>query len=248
MSCRSKIEWTDATWNPVIGCTKISPGCKNCYAEALAERFRGVPGHPFEDGFDLRLVPHKLDEPLHWLGPRKVFVCSMSDLFHESVPLSYIQRVFQIMEEASWHTFQVLTKRADCLVRYSASLPWPPNVWVGVSIETSDYTWRAHYLAQVPAAVRFVSLEPLLGPIPDLPLESIDWVIVGGESGPKARSMDLDWVRQIRDQCIAHGTAFFLKQLGGCHHRRGGKEAILDGQRWHDFPQAALPVSMGLWA
>lgn len=236
MSDRSRIEWTDSTWNPVRGCTKISPGCKYCYAEVIAERFRGVPDHPFEQGFDLRLVPEKLTEPLHWKRPRKIFVNSMSDLFHEDVPLEYIGQVFKVMSEASWHTFQILTKRSERLVEVSARLPWPHNVWMGVSVELARYTYRASDLARVPAAVRFLSVEPLLGPIPNLPLRNIDWVIVGGESGPHARPMELSWARDIHRQCEKMDVAFFLKQLGGRHGKRGGDEAILDGQRLQEFP------------
>lgn len=244
MSYHSSIEWTDATWNPIRGCTKISPGCKNCYAEALAERFRGVPGHPFEYGFDLRLVPEKLQEPLCWKSPRKIFVCSMSDLFNEGVPQEYIRRVFDVMVQASWHTFQVLTKRSSRLARLSGELSWPSNIWVGVSVETADYTYRARQLATVPSAVRFLSIEPMLGPIPDLPLAGIDWVIVGGESGRCARPMDLTWARDIRNQCEKAGVAFFLKQLGGSHGKRGGPQAMLDGKLWHEFPRPATVVAV----
>ncbi len=172
----TRIEWTDETWNPLRGCTKVSPGCKHCYAETFAERFRGVPGHPFEQGFNLRLAPHKLDEPLRWQRPRRVFVNSMSDLFHEDVPLDYIQRVFGVMAEASKHTFQVLTKRSGRLVALHEQLPWPANVWMGVSVESRAYVQRIEDLVQVPAAVRFLSCEPLLGPIPELPLSGIDLV------------------------------------------------------------------------
>jgi protein gp37 len=240
MSGQSNIEWTDATWNPVRGCTKVSPGCKFCYAEALAERFRGVLGHPYEQGFDLRLVPEKLLEPLHWKQPRKIFVNSMSDLFHENVPFDYIQSAFDVMVKAYWHTFQVLTKRSDRMVELSQYLPWPPNVWMGVSVESAPYIYRSEDLASVPAAIRFLSVEPLLGAIPALPLHGIDWVIVGGESGPHARPMELGWARDIRDQCQRIGVAFFLKQLGGRRKKRGGEHAVLDGRKWHEFPVKAL--------
>jgi protein gp37 len=239
MSYHSKIEWTDASWNPILGCTKISPGCQNCYAEALAERFRGVPGHPFERGFDLRLVKEKLTLPLDWRKPRKIFVCSMSDLFHEGVPDDYIARVFDVMAEANWHTFQVLTKRSARLLELGRRLPWSPNIWIGVSAENAEYTYRAQHLSGISAAVRFLSLEPLLGPIPDLPLFGIDWVILGGESGRKARPMDLEWARSIRRQCARAGVPFFLKQLGGSRSKRGGAEALLDGRQWHQFPREA---------
>jgi len=244
MSYRTGIEWTDATWNPVIGCTKISIGCENCYAQKLAERFRGVAGHPFERGFDLRLVPQKLHEPLDWKSPRRVFVCSMSDLFHESIPLSYIHQVFQTMARARWHTFQVLTKRSTRMAQLSSELPWPSNAWVGATIESAAYIDRAHDIQAVPAAVRFISLEPLLGPIPRMPLEGIDWVIVGGESGPHARPLDLDWVRSIRDQCLESGVAFFFKQLGGRQNKRGREQATLDGRQWHQFPRLKTIAAM----
>jgi protein gp37 len=236
MSERTSIEWTDAIWNPVRGCTKISLGCKFCYAEAFAERFRGVPGHPFEQGFDLRLVAEKLPEPLKWKRPRRIFVNSMSDLFHEDVPDTYIAMVFSIIEKADWHVFQVLTKRAERLHKIADALPWPANLWMGVSIESARYARRARLLANTPAKTRFISAEPLLGPIPNLPLEGVHWVIVGGESGRFARPMDLSWAREIRDQCKSARVAFFLKQLGGRTHKRGGDQAILDGRKWREFP------------
>ena len=245
MSYLSKIEWTDATWNPVIGCTKISPGCKNCYAERLAERFRGVPGHVFEQGFDLRLNPRNLELPLRWKSPKKIFVSSMSDIFHEDIPSQYIYKVFKIMGEADWHIFQILTKRSDRLEKMKYDFKWPSNIWVGVSVEDEDYVNRIIHLSSVPAAVRFLSLEPLLGPIPNLPLDGIDWVIAGGESGPHARPMRIDWVRDIQKQCSIQGVAFFLKQLGGKQNKRGGDEAILDGKQWHEFPEIAYSTSNG---
>ena len=243
MSYNSKIEWTDATWNPVIGCTKVSPGCKNCYAERFAERFRGVPGHTFEQGFDLRLNSKRIEDPLRWKNPKSIFVSSMSDIFHEGIPIEYIHRVFQVMHEANWHIFQVLTKRSQRLVKLKDVLTWPQNVWVGVSVEDEDHYFRILHLLDVPAPVRFLSLEPLLGPTPQLPLDGIDWVIVGGESGPHARSMDMDWVRDIRQQCNSSDVAFFLKQLGGIQNKRGGDEAILDGKQWHEFPETTIATS-----
>ena len=192
MSTNSKIEWTDITWNPLRGCTKISPGCKHCYAERFAERFRGVPGHPFEQGFDLRLVPHKLAEPLRWKKPQRIFVNSMSDLFHDEVPLEYIQRVFNVMNQADWHQYQVLTKRAERLEALSGQLPWRPHIWMGVSVENADYLWRVDHLRHTNAHVKFLSIEPLLGPLGSVDLRGIDWVIVGGESGPGARPMNPD--------------------------------------------------------
>src|SRR6185312_1974744 len=215
MSERSAIEWTNATWNPVRGCTKISPGCKHCYAETFAERFRGVPGHPFEHGFDLRLVPRALALPLTWRRGRLIFVNSMSDLFHEDVPDDFVQRVFEVMRLAPQHQFQVLTKRADRMAALAGRLGVPVNAWMGVSVESARYLSRIKQLQMVPAAVRFLSLEPLLGPLKRLPLRGIHWVIVGGESGPKARAMDAAWVRDIRSQCKAEGVPFFFKQWGG---------------------------------
>jgi protein gp37 len=239
MAERTAIEWTDATWNPVRGCTKVSPGCKNCYALTFAERFRGVPGHPFEHGFDLRLVPEKLEDPLRWRAARRIFVNSMSDLFHEAVPLDYIRRVFDIAGRAPQHQFQILTKRSRRLIELAPELPWHPNVWMGVSVENAFYAGRATDLAQVPAAVRFLSVEPLLGPIPALPLDGIDWVIVGGESGARARPLRREWVRQIRDQCRQRDVAFFFKQWGGRFPKSGGRE--LDGKEWNELP-SPLPA------
>lgn len=240
MSYQTSIEWTDSTWNPIIGCNKVSQGCKNCYAETLAERFRGVPGHPFERGFDLRLVPSKLDEPLKWKRAKKIFTCSMSDLFHEAVPVEYVERVFETMNRASWHTFQVLTKRSRRLLALSSRLNWTSNIWMGVSIENADNANRAVDLSQVPASIRFISAEPLLGPIPSLPLDGISWVIVGGESGVKSRPMEIAWARDIQKQCRHRKVAYFLKQLGGRIDKRGGAQAKLDGRRWIEFPLTAI--------
>jgi protein gp37 len=235
MSDRSEIEWTDATWNPVLGCTKVSPGCKHCYAETFSERFRGVPDHPFEQGFDLRLVPHALDRPRRWRQGRLVFVNSMSDLFHERVPLEYIRQVFDVMEQCPQHRFQVLTKRADRLAELAPDLPWPTNVWMGVSVETAKYKSRIHQLRRVPAAVRFLSCEPLLGPLGNLPLKGIHWVIVGGESGRRPRPMNPDWVRTIRRQCARADVPFFFKQWGGRNKKAAGRE--LDGREWNELPR-----------
>ena len=248
MSDNSKIEWTDATWNPVRGCSKISPGCAHCYAETFAERFRGVPGHPFEFGFDLRLVPDKLGDPLRWPSPRMIFVNSMSDLFHEGVPDEYIERVVRIMAAASWHTFQVLTKRSERLLsllsgplRFAASLP---HVWWGVSVDTRRHGLpRIDQLRQAPAAVRFLSIEPLLEDLGSFDLSRIDWVIVGGESGPGARPMAPAWVRSIRDQCVRSGVPFFFKQWGGVRKSTTGRH--LDGRTYDEFPgriNAAVPT------
>ena len=238
MSDGSAIEWTDATWNPVRGCTKISPGCKHCYAETFAERFRGVPGHPFEQGFDLRLVPDALELPLRWRSPRRIFVNSMSDLFHEDVPEAFVRQVFEVMRLASPHAFQVLTKRSARMAELTKTLVVPENVWMGVSIENEDYTSRIDDLMRVPAKVRFLSIEPLLGPIRRLSLHGIHWVIVGGESGPRARPMDPAWVRSIRDQCAKAGVPFFFKQWGGVRKKVAGR--ILDDRTWDE-----MPVSLG---
>jgi protein gp37 len=243
MAEHSKIEWTDATWNPVRGCTKISPGCKNCYAERFAERFRGVEGHPFEQGFDLRLVPGKVGEPLRWKTPQRIFVNSMSDLFHDKVPLDYIQGVFDVMNRADWHQYQVLTKRAERLEAVSGDLPWAPHIWMGVSVENEDYLWRVDYLRRTKAHIKFLSVEPLLGPLGKVNLCGIDWVIVGGESGPGARHMDAPWVKDIRDQCRRSGVAFFFKQWGGVQKKRHGRE--LDGRTWDEMPAAGELLQIG---
>ena len=237
MSDGSSIEWTDATWNPVRGCTKISPGCKHCYAETFAERFRGVPGHPFEQGFDLRIVEDALELPLRWRTPRRIFVNSMSDLFHEKVPDEYIHRVFDVMHRASQHEFQVLTKRSERMVEVTSKLSISTNVWMGVSVENVDYVSRIDDLRKVRAAVRFLSIEPLLGPIDRVPLRGIHWVIVGGESGPRARPMDPAWVRSIRDQCDKAKVPFFFKQWGGVQKKRHGR--LLDDRTWDEMPLAS---------
>lgn len=230
----SAIEWTEATWNPVTGCSQVSPGCAHCYAKTFAERWRGVPGHPYEQGFDLRLWPERLEVPLRWRKPRTIFVNSMSDLFHEDIPDEYIARVFETMREAHWHTFQVLTKRENRLAQLAPDLPWPSNVWMGVTIENRRFVHRADVLREVPAAVRFISAEPLLGPLDTLVLDDIDWVIAGGESGPRHRRVDPDWIRDIRDRCEADGVAFFFKQWGGPRPKSRGRE--LDGREWDELP------------
>ena len=229
MADGTSIEWTDATWNPVTGCTKISAGCDNCYAERFSERFRGVPGHPFENGFDLTLRPERLEQPLHWRRPRMIFVNSMSDLFHKDVPKEFIGRVFDTMEKADWHTFQVLTKRSSLMRDFlKRSLRRAhrarPICGVGVSVEDGTKLSRVRHLQQAPAGVRFLSIEPLIGPIGKFDLAGIDWVIVGGESGPNARPMEHAWVRSIRDQCKAEGVAFFFKQWGGLRPKIGRSE------------------------
>lgn len=239
MSDNSKIEWTDATWNPVRGCTKISPGCKHCYAETFAERFRGVRGHPFEFGFDLRLVPEKLGDPIRWSKPKKIFVNSMSDLFHERVPDEYIEKVARVMLAAKWHTYQVLTKRADrmaALLRGRLSVAAKAtHIWWGVSVENRKHGLpRIDQLRTAKPTVAFLSVEPLLEDLGKVNLRGIDWVIVGGESGPGARPMLPEWVRNIRRQCKLQEVAFFFKQWGGVRKARTGRE--LDGQTYDEFP------------
>jgi protein gp37 len=232
------IEWTNATWNPVTGCTKISAGCDHCYAERFSERFRGVAGHPFSMGFDLTLRPERLHQPERWLRPRMIFVNSMSDLFHKEVPFTFVDRVFDTMEKASWHSFQVLTKRSsrmrDYVRRRYANSGAPAHIWLGVSVEDGTKLSRVRQLSQAPAAVRFLSIEPLIGPIGELPLDGIAWVIVGGESGPGARPTKPHWVRDIRDQCINQDIRFFFKQWGGIRPKSGGR--TLDGREWNEFP------------
>jgi protein gp37 len=238
MGDKSAIEWTDATWNPVTGCTKISRGCDNCYAERFSERFRGVAGHPFEKGFDLTLRPERLNQPLTWKRPRTIFVNSMSDLFHKEVPRPFIDQVFDTMERAHWHQFQVLTKRSSLLCqylryRYRGGIS-PSHIWCGVSVEDAQAKSRIAHLRSAPASTRFLSLEPLIGHLGQLDLSGIDWVIVGGESGPGARIMEAAWVRSIRDQCIKHRTAFFFKQWGGIRPKTGGR--LLDNREWNEYP------------
>ena len=246
MADKSAIEWTDATWNPVTGCTKISAGCDNCYAERFSERFRGVPSHPFENGFDLTLRPERLEQPLTWRRSRMVFVNSMSDLFHKEVPNEFIARVFDSMEAAHWHKFQFLTKRSSLMRNFLKSRygsdRGPTHIWCGVSVEDDKRKSRITHLQQAPAGVRFLSIEPLIGDVGELNLDGIDWVIVGGESGPKARPMEGAWVRSIRDQCKAEGVAFFYKQWGGLRPKTGGR--TLDGREWSEFPKPAVACSV----
>lgn len=241
MAGPSAIEWTEATWNPVTGCSKVSPGCAHCYAETFAERWRGIPDHPYEQGFDLKLWPKRLDVPLGWRRPRMIFVNSMSDLFHETIPDEYIARVFDVMRRADWHTFQVLTKRQDRLAELAPDLPWPPNVWMGVTIENRRFVRRADRLRDVPAAVRFISAEPLLGPLDGLDLADIDWLIAGGESGPRHRRIDPEWVRALRDRCGDEGVAFFFKQWGGRTPKTGGR--LLDDRTWDELPIPSAAVA-----
>lgn len=239
MASKSAIEWTESTWNPLTGCTKVSPGCKHCYAERMAKRLKAMGKENYRNGFALTMHPHMLELPLTWKQPQMIFVNSMSDLFHKDVPVEYIQKVFEVMERAEWHTFQVLTKRAERLAELAPKLTWPENVWMGVSVENSDYTVRIDELRKVPAFVRFLSLEPLLGPLPGLNLTGIQWVIVGGESGPKSRPIDKAWVTEIRDQCLVAHVPFFFKQWGGVNKKKTGRE--LEGRTWDQLP-AMVPI------
>lgn len=234
MAQSSTIEWTEATWNPVTGCTKISPGCKFCYAERMAHRLKAMGQDRYRNGFKLTLQPQSVDAPLRWKEPRVIFVNSMSDLFHKDVPTEFISQCFAVMTEASQHTFQILTKRPERVAEIGKQLPWPKNIWMGTSVENADYLVRIRALQSVPAKLRFLSVEPLLGPIPRLPLSKIHWVIVGGESGPGSRAMDPDWVRSIRDQCQAKSVPFFFKQWGGTNKKKTGR--ILDGRTWDEMP------------
>jgi len=240
MALGSSIEWTGATWNPVTGCTKVSAGCKNCYAERMAKRLQAMGQRNYRDGFALTLQPHMLEHPLSWKKPQTIFVNSMSDLFHEDVPLDYIRQVFDVMEHASWHRFQVLTKRADRLAELAPKLDWPENVWMGVSVENWDSVERIDALRATPAALKFLSLEPLLGPLPHLNLHGMDWVIVGGESGPGARPIQEEWVVDLRNQCKQALVPFFFKQWGGKQKKKSGRE--LQGEIWDELPQIAATV------
>lgn len=234
MAARSAIEWTEATWNPVTGCTKVSPGCRHCYAERMALRLQAMGQPKYANGFRLTFHEHMLEIPLGWKRPRLVFVNSMSDLFHEDLPLEFIQRVLDVIRRASWHTFQILTKRSARLLMLDSEICWPANAWVGVSVENEDYAFRIAHLRETRARVKFLSLEPLLGPLSCLDLQGIDWVIVGGESGPGARPIREEWVTGIRDQCLAAGVPFFFKQWGGFSRRRAGR--LLDGRTWDAMP------------
>lgn len=234
MAEKSAIEWTSSTWNPVTGCRKISTGCTNCYAERMAKRLKAMGQKNYSRGFEVTLHPHSLELPLSWKKPQLIFVNSMSDLFIDSVPDDFIQKVFDVMNRATWHTFQILTKRSGRLEKLSPSLLWTENIWMGVSVETADYIYRIDHLRNTDAQVKFLSLEPLLGPIPDLDLHGIDWIIVGGESGPGARQMKEEWVIDIREQCNQSGLPFFFKQWGGVRKKAAGRE--LQGRTWDQMP------------
>lgn len=236
----SAIEWTESTWNPLTGCTKVSPGCKHCYAERMAKRLQAMGLEKYRNGFRLTLHPDVLEEPLQWTKPQMIFVNSMSDLFHQDVPLEFIHQIFDVMHRAHWHTFQVLTKRAERLLELDYALVWPVNVWMGVSVENSDYIKRIYSLQQTHAQTKFLSCEPLLGALPNLPLMGIHWVIVGGESGPGARPVEREWVTDIRDQCLRAKVAFFFKQWGGTRKKKAGR--LLEGRTWDELPRSTALV------
>lgn len=234
MANLSSIEWTEATWNPVTGCTKISEGCRNCYAARMANRLHAMGNARYGNKFKVTLHHDLMETPLKWKKPRRIFVNSMSDLYHKDVPLDFIKELFSVMKQAHWHTFQILTKRPERLLEISDQLPWPDNIWQGVSVEDSKVMHRIDTLRQIPAKIRFLSCEPLIGPLHDMNLDGIHWVIVGGESGPGARPMETEWVRSIRDQCQEAGTAFFFKQWGGVQKHRTGR--VLDERTWDEYP------------
>jgi len=238
MATSSSIEWTEATWNPLTGCTKISPGCKNCYAERMSLRLQAMGQPNYVNGFALALHEHMLSIPLDWKKPRRIFVNSMSDLFQKDVPIGFVQKVFSVMAQADQHQFQILTKRSERLLELDKNLDWHRNIWMGVSVENQKYAFRIDHLRETHAHIKFLSLEPLLGPLRDLDLSGIDWVIVGGESGPKARPVDPAWVRDIRDQCLEAGVAFFFKQWGGKRKNKTGRK--LDGRTWSEYPDTRL--------
>ena len=242
MAAKSAIEWTESTWNPLTGCNKISPGCKYCYAERMALRLQAMGQSNYKNGFQLTMHPLVLELPLSWKKPQMIFVNSMSDLFHEDVPLDFIRQVFDVIRHASWHTFQILTKRSKRLLELDPHIDWPKNAWMGVSVENSSYTFRIDNLRETNASVKFLSLEPLLGPLANLCLERIDWVIVGGESGPGARPVSEEWVKDIRDQCIDANVPFFFKQWGGVWKKRQGRE--LEGRTWDEMPVIINTIQM----
>ncbi|MDO8683637.1 MAG: phage Gp37/Gp68 family protein [Armatimonadota bacterium] len=238
MSTKSSIEWTESTWNPVTGCTKTSLGCRHCYAERMAYRLQSMGQPNYQNGFKVTTHENALDLPLKWKKPQIIFVNSMSDLFHEKVGNDFILRAFEVMRQAHWHRFQVLTKRAERMLEMNSILNWAPNIWMGVSIESEQWLHRADYLRETDAAVKFLSLEPLLGPLPNLNLDGIDWVIVGGESGPGARPLSDQWVKEIRDKCITSGAPFFFKQWGGVNKKKAGR--LLEGRVWNQMPKQAV--------
>lgn len=244
MAAKTTIEWTETTWNPVTGCSKISDGCQNCYAERMAKRLHAMGMKRYQDGFKVTLHDDLVELPFHWKKPRLVFVNSMSDLFHEDVPVSFINDVFETMEATPQHIYQVLTKRSTRLASIAGELNWPKNVWMGVTVESAKYVSRISDLQKVPASVRFLSIEPMIGPISDLPLRDIQWVIVGGESGPHSRPLKAKWVREIRDQCLEEGVPFFFKQWGGTNKKAAGRE--LDNRIWGQMPKTSHPVALAM--
>lgn len=242
MSTKSSIEWTESTWNPVTGCTKVSPGCKFCYAERLAKRLKAMGQPNYRNGFDLTLQEQAIKIPLKWKKPQIIFVNSMSDLFHKDVPVEFILKVFEVMKQAHWHHFQVLTKRSERLLELSEILPWMPNIWMGVSVENDDYVYRIDHLTQTKAHTKFLSLEPLIGPIENINLQKIDWVIVGGESGPGCRPIRLEWITDIKNQCVKDEVPFFFKQWGGVNKKRNGR--TLEGKIWNELPRCLSKVPL----
>lgn len=232
---QSKIEWTESTWNPITGCNKVSPGCKHCYAERMAMRLKAMGQPNYVNGFKLTMQPQALEKPLEWKTPQVIFVNSMSDLFHKDVPLEFIQSVFDVMKRAHWHQFQVLTKRSERLLELSPHLEWTDNIWMGVSVENADYTFRIDNLRKTDAKTKFLSVEPLLGPIPKINLKGMNWVIVGGESGPGARPLEREWVVDIKNQCLKAKVPFFFKQWGGVQKKKAGR--LLDGKTWNQMPK-----------
>lgn len=243
MALNSGIEWTDATWNPVTGCSKISTGCKNCYALRTSHRLKAMGSYRYRNAFDVTTHEDVLKEPLRWKKPKKIFVNSMSDLFHEDIPLDFIKKVFDIMNQAEHHIFQILTKRPGIAVQYAKEFNWTDNIWMGTSVEKKGLIWRVDEVKKVPAHIKFLSCEPLLGPLPALPLEGIDWVIVGGESGPKARECREDWVTDVRDQCLESNTPFFFKQWGGTRKKKTGR--VLEGRTWDEMPRGKFELFLG---
>ena len=235
MAFNSTIEWTESTWNPMTGCTKISLGCKNCYAERLAKRLRAIGQTKYKNGFTFTLHPNMLDVPLTWKKPQMIFVNSMSDIFHEDAPVDFIKSIFDVMAKAHWHIFQVLTKRSDRLLEIADDLKWEPNIWMGVTVESAEYVYRIEHLRKSPAKVKLLSLEPLIGPLNGLNLDGINWVIVGGESGPKARIMRKEWVLNIKEQCERSNIPFFFKQWGGTNKKKSGR--LLEGRTWDEIPK-----------
>ena len=234
MALSTSIEWTDSTWNPVTGCTKVSSGCANCYAERMALRLKAMGNPSYTNGFSVTMHEDALELPLKWKKPQTIFVNSMSDLFHEDIPLEFILRVFDVIRRADWHCFQILTKRSDRMLELNTRLTWTSNIWMGVTVEEKNYTYRIEHLKRTSAKVKFLSLEPLLSPVPNLQLEGIDWVIVGGESGPKSRPMNRDWVIDIKNQCHKGNIPFFFKQWGGKNKKKAGRE--LEGRVWDEIP------------